>query len=90
MTVADLFNLDRALTPDERKRLRARDTAKGYAAIPGTGPAGETCGSCAHLVRKEMAKVYRKCGLMQAHWTGGAGSVLYGAANALHNRPIQP
>lgn len=43
----------------------------GYAAIPGTGPEGETCGSCKHMVRKRMGNVYRKCGLMRAHWTGG-------------------
>lgn len=74
MTLADLLALDRALTPQERKRLRARDTAKGYAALPGTGPAGETCGSCANLARNRVAKVYLKCGLMRAIWTGGAGT----------------
>lgn len=46
----------------------------GYAAIPGTGPAGETCRSCEHLVRKEMSGTYLKCGLMRAHWTGGYGT----------------
>jgi hypothetical protein len=45
---------------------------RGYAAIPGTGPAGETCGSCAHMVRRRLGGVYRKCGLMRAQWTGGA------------------
>lgn len=43
----------------------------GYAAIPGTGPEGETCRSCKHIVRRRNANVYRKCGLMRAHWTGG-------------------
>lgn len=46
----------------------------GHAALPGTGPAGETCGSCKHLYRNRMAKTYLKCGLMRAHWTGGAGT----------------
>lgn len=72
--IADLFALDRAMTPQERKRLRAGTTPKGYAALPGTGPAGETCGSCEHLVRRQMARAYLKCGLMQRVWTRGAAS----------------
>ena len=80
-TAGDLFGLDRALTPQERSRLRGRSPsgrprtkARGYAALPGTGPADETCGSCANLVRRDLARTYLKCGLMQAHWTGGTGS----------------
>lgn len=72
--VADLFNLDRALTPAERRRLRGGQPPKGYAAPPGSGPTGETCKSCLHLVRREKAKTYLKCGLMQQGWTGGAGT----------------
>ncbi|HKS74292.1 MAG TPA: hypothetical protein VJQ82_13910 [Terriglobales bacterium] len=44
----------------------------GYAAIPGTGPEGETCRSCKHMVRRRNANVYRKCGLMRPRWTGGS------------------
>lgn len=44
---------------------------RGYADRPGTGPAGETCGSCAHHVSKRMSKRYHKCGLTAACWTGG-------------------
>lgn len=73
-STVDLFNLDRALTPEERKRLRAGTTAKGYAALPGSGPAGETCGSCAHVVRRRLARTYLKCGLMRRGWTGGTAS----------------
>ncbi|MGU3540042.1 hypothetical protein [Methylobacterium sp. A54F] len=80
--LADLFGLDRALTPQERKRLRAATTPKGYAALPGTGPAGETCGSCEHLTRRHMAKTYLKCGLMQRGWTRGAGSDVRAGAPA--------
>ncbi len=47
---------------------------KGYAGIPGTGPAGESCGSCAHLRCRRLAKNYHKCFLRQAHWTGGRGT----------------
>jgi hypothetical protein len=46
----------------------------GYAAAPGTGPDGETCGSCRHLYRKHMSKTYLKCFLMRRHWTGGSGT----------------
>ena len=80
MSIADLLHLDRALTPQERKRLRGQNTPKGYPALPGTGPAGETCGSCANLQRRRMAKTYLKCGLMEAHWTrGGASDVRSGS-----------
>ncbi len=42
-----------------------------YAAAPGTGPEGETCGSCKHIMRM---KRYRKCRLVRALWTGGLGT----------------
>ena len=71
----DLFGLDRALTPAERKKLKRRDPIPhGHAAIPGTGPEGETCRTCRHLERREFAKTYLKCGLMRSYWTGGGGS----------------
>ena len=72
----DLFHLDRALTPEERKRLRTRFRSKktGHAAPPGTGPLGETCKSCKHLYRHKMSRTYLKCGLMQAVWTSGYGT----------------
>ena len=69
---SDLFGLDRALTPEERKRLKAKPKKTGHAALPGTGPEGETCGSCANLHRNELSRTYLKCGLMKARWTGGA------------------
>jgi hypothetical protein len=34
-----------------------------YAATPGTGPAGETCASCAHLTSPPGNKRHPKCGL---------------------------
>lgn len=71
----DLFGLDRAMTPQERKMLTRKTTApKGHAAPIGTGPTGETCGSCRHLYRNRMAKTYLKCKLRQRFWTGGRGS----------------
>lgn len=47
---------------------------RGYYYHPGTGPAGETCGSCAYLDHVRMANSYPKCGLNRARWTGGRGS----------------
>lgn len=47
---------------------------RGYAAAPGTGPEGETCGSCKHHAIRRFAKDYHKCALMEAKWTGGRGS----------------
>lgn len=70
----NLFGLDRALTPTERKALAAKPKLGGHAAPPGTGPKGETCGSCEHICHKRMAKTYLKCWRNQANWTGGSKS----------------
>lgn len=56
------------------KAVRPKSKKHGHAAIPGTGPDGETCGSCRHLYRRAMSKTYLKCGLMRAYWTGGEGT----------------
>lgn len=47
---------------------------KGYAAPPGSGPAGETCGTCAHHVRRRWSKVHHKCGLMRNVWNNARGT----------------
>jgi hypothetical protein len=72
----DLFLLDRCLTPAERRRLlkATRSKKTGHAAPPGTGPEGETCGSCEHLFRNSMARTYFKCLLRRSTWTGGFGT----------------
>lgn len=42
----------------------------GYAAPPGTGPAGETCGSCVNCrVRTGAVRRFYKCALMVSAWT---------------------
>jgi hypothetical protein len=42
---------------------------------PGTGPLGETCGTCRHLDRVEHHdKHYLKCGLMSKLWSRGPGT----------------
>ena len=58
-------------TIDVKPRGKHYVEPRGGADRPGTGPQGETCGSCKHLYRKTMAKTYLKCNLMRAKWTGG-------------------
>lgn len=68
-----------AVAPSARKR---DPIASGYAAVPGTGPQGETCKSCRHLVRRQWGKTYLKCGLMRDYWTKGSGSDIRARAAA--------
>ena len=71
----DLFGLDRCLTPAERRKTkRPGPVPRGHAWAPGTGPAGETCGSCKFLYHKRMGKTYLKCALVEAQWTGGGAT----------------
>ncbi len=77
-TETDLFgeaivgNMDipRPISDQRRKSTKPN----GYAALPGTGPKGETCKTCEHYSGYRRSKIYRKCGLMQAKWTGGPGT----------------
>ena len=66
-----------AMTDVERKRMRRRAYAipRGHVMPSGTGPAGETCGSCRHLERVQPGvNIFRKCGLNRAAWTHGPKS----------------
>lgn len=69
---------DHAMHPDQRHKLRPkRPTPKkrGYAAPPGSGPAGETCRGCKHYYSKGYGrKTYPKCELMRAYWNHSHGS----------------
>lgn len=68
--------------PSEQQRriAAAMKTAKGlYAAPPGSGPEGQTCGSCEHIVR---ARKYRKCELVSSKWTHGPGTDIKARAPA--------
>lgn len=53
---------------------KGRLTPRGYAAIPGTGPDGETCRSCASYVHVGKGRQYAKCELMRHNWTHGPGT----------------
>lgn len=72
----DLFGNE--LTPVQERVhsgvKRKSPQPRGHAAPPGSGPAGETCKTCDHYTLRRWAKVYRKCGLMQAQWTGGGAT----------------
>lgn len=62
-----------ALT-EPKKRGKHYVEPRGYAYMPGTGPEGETCGTCKHHAPLQMAKRYHKCRLAQHKWTHGRGS----------------
>lgn len=70
----DLQALMEAPLTGPRKKKRKPTPKRGHYYMPGTGPAGETCGTCKHCVRKHLAKTYIKCGLNESKWTGGEGS----------------
>lgn len=70
----DLFGEEIAPPRLVTKSGRKPTPNRGYAARPGSGPAGETCKSCKHYTLRQYSKAYRKCGLMRAAWTCGPGS----------------
>lgn len=44
----------------------------GHAAPPGTGPLGETCGTCAHICRRDIgSRSFYKCSVIESKWTHG-------------------
>jgi len=59
------------LPPSAARKLSRKH---GHAALPGTGPDGETCKTCRHLEHRQFAGVYLKCWLMRAYWTRGEGT----------------
>jgi hypothetical protein len=70
--MSDLFeNLPEQARPDGPVRIKQKGL---YAALPGTGPAGETCRSCDNLSGKLMSRRYYKCELTRSQWTGGHGT----------------
>ncbi len=50
-------------------------TKRATAAVPGTGPDGETCETCRSCCKVGWHnKYYYKCELMERWWTHGAGT----------------
>lgn len=70
--MADLFGFEQPDDPVYKGRPKKKTLANGYAATPGSGPDGETCGTCKYHKVKEMAKRYHKCELTK--WTGGVAT----------------
>lgn len=74
----DLFGepiVEKDLPPAPGEKGKRRPTKpNGYAALPGTGPAGETCRTCAHLAHCGRRGRYLKCLLERARWTCGPGT----------------
>lgn len=78
MADPDLFSSlpEGALTPAQRRTLYGKvPVKKGHWMRPGTGPAGETCGTCQHYISVSGgAGTYPKCLRTRAAWTHGPGS----------------
>jgi hypothetical protein len=57
------------------KKKRKTTQPKGYAAQPGSGPAGETCKTCTHSRPTGPGNhTYWKCELIRRAWTHGPGT----------------
>lgn len=51
------------------KPPRKTPQPKGYASRPGSGPKDQTCGSCAHCIRKNVnQRSFFKCALRRKDW----------------------
>lgn len=73
MNNVDLFGT----IPDQAIIFKSKNTQpKGYAATPGSGPAGMKCRNCDfYIIRYTPAgNTHPKCGLMRHKWTNGRGS----------------
>lgn len=76
----DLFDPSR---PEEPIRGKHYVRPNGYAKPPGSGPEGETCGSCfAYHSISYHRKSYPKCELNRHNWTHGRGSDILKSAPA--------
>lgn len=75
-TQLDLFDVGERLPVDVPRYVPGSRRKILTADLPGTGPEGETCGTCAHLVHTGNSGRYLKCGLMRKDWTHGPGTDL--------------
>jgi hypothetical protein len=69
----DLFGVE---VPDvDPKALRRADMR--HPDQPGTGPKGQTCGTCGHRVLIHYHnRAYNKCAVLRDQWTHGPGTDL--------------
>lgn len=71
----DLFGVPWSKSEVARETSKAKrkpTQPRGYIMPPGSGPAGETCGTCQHIVGRGTR--YLKCKLNESRWTHGPGS----------------
>lgn len=48
---------------------------KGYPRRPGSGPAGQTCGTCVYAIDIDYhGRCYYKCAIIKHRWTHGPGT----------------
>jgi len=81
----DLFGVEVAedvINAPVAVKKKRDETPKGYAAPPGTGPAGETCRTCLNLCRVTYAKTYFKCALLRPRWTSSYATEIRAKAPA--------
>lgn len=85
-SLLDIVGREYALSPAEKRKVHGgkhkAPIPRGYAFPPGTGPEGETCKTCAHIVRKHLSKTYLKCGKAEYKWTGGGASDIRAGSKA--------
>ena len=65
------------LPPTRSKNAKGRTISRpnGFARPPGTGPQGETCGTCVHCAYTGSGKRrYPKCDVIRFRWTHGPGT----------------
>jgi len=70
LTGTDYVNLFGEPVDMSANRRSKSPKKRGYAWPPGTGPSGETCGSCRHIIRVQSR--FPKCNLTK--WTNGAAT----------------
>lgn len=78
--------------PPRRYRGTPQPSPAGYAAPPGTGPEGETCGSCGHCVfRMFRGRRFYKCENAARKWDRTrASDVLLHSPSCAQWKPGKP
>jgi hypothetical protein len=82
-SMRDLFGNEIGLE-EARRLLRSKTPQRrGYAAPPGSGPAGETCKTCLHYTHGGSgSRSFPKCALRQATWNHSYGTDILARAPA--------
>lgn len=86
------FGDPKILASMRKLRRKAKTTvARGYYAPPGSGPDGETCGTCFYCSGHGRGlKRWHKCDLARERWTGGRGTDVLVGSPACHAWEMRP